>query len=102
MLVCQPAVAPSAQACATASVDLAARLIEAQSDPKLDLMPKHYRAGGGERAHSVMADNARLMGGADIDAVVAFVSSMSRPRFLRERSFQVLAQVAACRPCAKC
>lgn len=90
MLVCQPAAAPSAEACATASVDLAARLTEAQSDPKLDLTLKRYRAGGGERARSVMVDNARLMGDADIDAVVAFVSSMSRPRFLGERSFQAL------------
>ena len=50
--------------------------IAGQQAPYLNLTLKRYRAGGGERARSVMVDNARLMSDADIDAVVAFVSSM--------------------------
>lgn len=50
--------------------------IAGQQAPYLDMTLKRYRSGGGERAHSVMVENARLMGDGDIDAVVAFVSSM--------------------------
>ena len=50
--------------------------IAGQQAPYLSLTLQRYRAGGGERARSVMVDNARLMSDADIDAVVAFVSSM--------------------------
>ena len=50
--------------------------IAGQQGPYLNLTLKRYRAGGGERAHSVMVGNARLMSDGDIDAVVAFVSSM--------------------------
>ena len=37
---------------------------------------KRYRAGGGKRADSVMVTNTKDMTDADINAVVAFVSSM--------------------------
>ncbi len=50
--------------------------IAGQQAPYLHLTLKRYRAGGGERVRSVMVDNTRLMSDADIDAVVAFVSSM--------------------------
>lgn len=50
--------------------------IAGQQAHYLDLTLKRYRAGGGERASSVMVENTRLMTDADIDAVVAFVSSM--------------------------
>ena len=50
--------------------------IAGQQAPYLSLTLQRYRAGGGERARSVMVDNARLMSDADIDGVVAFVSSM--------------------------
>ena len=50
--------------------------IAGQQAPYLGLTLKRYRAGGGERAQSVMVENARFMSDADIDAVVAFVSSM--------------------------
>ena len=50
--------------------------IAGQQAPYLNMTLKRYRSGGGERAHSVMVENARLMSDADIDAVVAFVSSM--------------------------
>ena len=50
--------------------------IAGQQAHYLDLTLKRYRAGGGERANSVMVDNAKLMSDADIEAVVAFVSSM--------------------------
>jgi len=50
--------------------------IAGQQAHYLDLTLKRYRAGGGERAKSVMVDNTKLMSDADIEAVVAFVSSM--------------------------
>lgn len=50
--------------------------IAGQQPNYLSLTLKRYRAGGGTRADSVMVSNAKAMSDADIDAVVAFVSSM--------------------------
>lgn len=50
--------------------------IAGQQTNYLTMTLKRYRAGGGVRADSVMVSNAKTMTDADIDAVVAFVSSM--------------------------
>lgn len=50
--------------------------IAGQQTNYLSLTLKRYRAGGGARADSVMVSNAKSMSDADIEAVVAFVSSM--------------------------
>ena len=50
--------------------------IAAQQPTYLTEALKRYRAGGGRRADSVMVTNTKDMTDADINAVVAFVSSM--------------------------
>ena len=42
----------------------------------LRLTLQRYRAGTGVRANSIMTSNTKLMSDADIEAVVAYVSSM--------------------------
>ena len=50
--------------------------IAGQQPVYLRLTLQRYRAGTGVRANSIMTPNTKLMSDADIEAVVAYVSSM--------------------------